>query len=292
MNKKYRKSIPALFLACLMAVCICFLSGIQETMAATTLVSQMDDIEVSPNLDRYDSFKISQTGTLKITLSGSGSCTASLYYAGTDWETSVSGDGDLIKKASFVLSSKEQSFTASASKKGVYNLVLSLNGSGTAVCNAKAYLVTGADAFTLNKNKLSIKVGQTAQLSVSGSTGKVTWSTSNNKVVKVNSNGKVTAVKAGTATITAKCGSKKATCKVTVTGQTMKMNVKKATITEGASIQLVVNGGTGTIKWKSSNIYVAQVSSDGTVTGISKGTATITAVRNGTTLKCQITVEE
>lgn len=292
MNKECQKRKHALFLVCLIAICMCFPSGNQKIMAATTLISQMDDVEVSPNVSRYDSFKTTKTGSLKITLSGSGSCTAALYYAGEDWDSSVSGDGDFIKEASFILQSTEQSFTAAAPKKGVYNLVLSTDGEDSIICNTKAYLVTGADAFTLDQKKLSLKAGQTAQLSVSGSTGKVVWSSSNSKVAKVNSSGKVTAVKEGTAAITAKCGSKKATCKVTVTGQTIKLNIKKVTITEGEDIQLLVKGGTGKTEWKSNNIYVAQVSSDGTITGISRGTATVTAIRNGVTLKCQVTVEE
>lgn len=294
MNRKFGKQIhkQVFIFTCLMAACICLLTASQKAIAATTLMSQMDEVEVSPNVSRYDSFKTTKTGTLKITLTGSGSCTAALYYAGSDWDSAVSGDGDFIKEASFILSSAEQSFTAAAPKKGVYNLVLSTDGEDSIICNTKAYLVTGADAFKLDQKKLRLKTGESAQLNVSGSAGKVVWSTSNSKVAKVSSSGRVTAVKEGTATITVKCGSKKASCKVTVVGQKIKLNIKKVTITEGEDIQLIVTGGTGGIEWESNNIYVAQVSSDGTVTGISRGTATVTAVCSGTRLKCQITVEE
>lgn len=292
MIRKCQKYLPAQFLVCFAVICLCFLAGNQKAMAATTLMSQMDEAEVSPNVSRYDSFKTTKTGSLKITLTGDGPCTAALYYAGEDWDSSVSGDGDFIKEASFTLSSLEQSFTAPASKKGVYNLVLSTDGGDSIICSTKAYLVTGTDSFALDKKKVSLKSGQTVQLNVTGSSGKIVWTTSNNKVAKVSSTGRVTALKAGTATITAKNGSKKAVCKVTVTGQTIRLNIKKVTITEGEDIQLLVKGGTGKTEWESDNIYVAQVSSDGTVTGISRGTATVTAVRDGVTLKCQITVEE
>lgn len=290
MDNKHQKHLPAFFLACLIGMCLFLGNG--RAMASTTLISQMDEVEVSPNVSRFDSFKTNKAGSIKVSLTGDGECTAALYYAGEDWDSVSSGNGDFIKEAAFSLSSAEQSFTASAAKKGVYNLVLSTEGSGSIICNTKAYLVTGSDAFALDKKKVSLKVGQTAQLRTSGSTGKVTWSTSNSKVAKVSSSGKVTALKEGTATVAAKNGSKKVTCKVTVTGQTIKLNIKKVTITEGEDIQLLVKGGTGKISWTSNNIYVAQVSSDGTVTGISRGTASIMAVRDGVTLKCQVMVEE
>lgn len=290
MYKNHQKRVAALFLACFVGICP--LSGNGKAMASTTLISQMDEVEVSPSVSRFDSFKTNKPGSFKIMLSGDGECTAALYYAGEDWDNVSSGNGDLIKETSLLLSPSDQSFTAPAAKKGVYNLVLSTDEPSSIICNTKAYLITGTEPFTLDKKKASLKSGQSVQLRASGSTGKITWSTSNSKVAKVSSTGKVTALKEGTATITAKCGSKKASCKITVTGQSIKLNIKKATVTEGEDIQLLVKGGSGVIEWKSNNIYVAQVSSDGSVTGISKGTATITATRDGVTLKCQITVEE
>lgn len=75
-----------------------------------------------------------------------------------------------------------------------------------------------AEAATvkINKKTLTLEVGKTATLKISGTTAKVTWSSSNKAVATVNSKGKVTAKKAGKATITATVNKKKYTCSVTV----------------------------------------------------------------------------
>ena len=75
---------------------------------------------------------------------------------------------------------------------------------------------TEAATVKLNKTKLSICIGETWQLKVSGSEEKVTWSSSNKKVATVTKTGMVKGVKAGSATITAKISGKKCTSKVTV----------------------------------------------------------------------------
>lgn len=77
--------------------------------------------------------------------------------------------------------------------------------------------VAEAATVKLNKKSLSLEVGKTYTLKVSGTKKKVTWSTSDKKIATVNKSGKVTAKKAGKATITATVDKKKYTCKVTVT---------------------------------------------------------------------------
>lgn len=74
-----------------------------------------------------------------------------------------------------------------------------------------------ADAATvkLNKSKITLEVGKTTTLKVTGTKKKPKWKSSNKKVATVNG-GKVTAKKKGTATIAATVGNKKYTCKVTV----------------------------------------------------------------------------
>ncbi len=84
-----------------------------------------------------------------------------------------------------------------------------------AVSNANA-TVAYAATIKLNKTSISLDVGKTYTLKISGTKSKVTWSTSNKKVATVNSSGKVTAKKAGSATVTALVNKKKYNCKVTV----------------------------------------------------------------------------
>lgn len=68
----------------------------------------------------------------------------------------------------------------------------------------------------LNKKKITLTVGKTYKLKVTGTKKKVKWSSSNKKIATVNSKGKVTAKKKGTATITAKVDGKKLKCTVKV----------------------------------------------------------------------------
>ena len=125
----------------------------------------------------------------------------------------------------------------------------------------------------------------------------VTWSSSNRNVATVDSNGKVTGVKAGTATITAKAGDKTATCEVTViipvTSITLNLTSKTLRQNETVKLTATVKPTDATYKdvtWTSDNPQVASVSSDGTVTAVSEGTATISAKAGDQTATCVITV--
>lgn len=73
-----------------------------------------------------------------------------------------------------------------------------------------------ASTVKLNKTKLTLNVGETATLKLTGTKKTVTWSSSKKSVATVSKKGKVSAKKEGTATITAKVSGKKYTCKVTV----------------------------------------------------------------------------
>ena len=77
--------------------------------------------------------------------------------------------------------------------------------------------VASAATVKLSQTKVSLKVGQTKQLKLTGAKKTITWSSSKKSVATVSKSGKVTAKAAGTATITAKSSGKKYTCKVTVT---------------------------------------------------------------------------
>ncbi|MBB2181449.1 Ig domain-containing protein [Lachnospiraceae bacterium MD1] len=72
-----------------------------------------------------------------------------------------------------------------------------------------------AATIKLNKTSLSLNVGSTYTLKLTGTKSTVKWSTSDKKIATV-TNGKVKAVSTGKATITATANKKKYTCKVTV----------------------------------------------------------------------------
>ena len=148
-----------------------------------------------------------------------------------------------------------------------------------------------ATIVELNKDEANMTPGETEQLTatVNSPTGEkktVTWTTSNDKVATVDSTGKVTALKVGKAIITAsiKEGNKvlsQATCAVTVTPGTMTLDETSIAIMAGGTRKLTPKFNptscATTVKWSSNKTSVADVSTDGTVTAVSKGTAIITA---------------
>lgn len=78
--------------------------------------------------------------------------------------------------------------------------------------------VKTAEAATikLNKTKLTLDVGKSYTLKITGTTKAVKWASSNKNVAAVSTAGKVTAKSGGSAVITATVSSKKYTCNVTV----------------------------------------------------------------------------
>ena len=133
----------------------------------------------------------------------------------------------------------------------------------------------------------------------------VTWSSSNSSVAEVSSIGVVTAKSIGTATITATTvdGGYSAACKVTVitdkvavTGVTLnKESIKlKASGTETLTATVMPQSATDrTVSWSTSDASVVTVS-NGVITAISPGTATITATTSdgGYKASCVVIVVE
>ena len=68
----------------------------------------------------------------------------------------------------------------------------------------------------LNKTSITLKVGQTYQLKLSGTNQKITWKSSNSKIVTVNKAGKLIAKSAGNATVTAQVNGIRFVCKVKI----------------------------------------------------------------------------
>lgn len=169
------------------------------------------------------------------------------------------------------------------------------DGSKTATCTvtvtepAAPVAVTGV---SLNKSTTSIYVGAsetlTATVAPADATNKaVSWSSDNPSVASVN-NGVVTGVAIGQATITVKTadGNFTATCAVTVeaapviavTGVTLDKTSVGVQVGNTVSLTATVapaNAANKTVQWYSSNENIATVS-NGTVTGVSEGDATIT----------------
>ena len=113
---------------------------------------------------------------------------------------------------------------------------------------------------------------------------KVTWTSSNSKVASVTSKGVVSGLRGGVAVITAVAqdGGHSATCMVTVKQPvtSIKLNKSSYALGIGKTIQLKATvkstySSNQKLKWTSSNVKVASVSSRGVVKGLKKGTVTI-----------------
>ena len=159
---------------------------------------------------------------------------------------------------------------------------------------------------SLNAGSLQLTKGisktLTATVSPANATDKsVVWSSSNSSVAKIDSNGKVTAVGNGTATITVKTvdGSKTASCTVTVSTLPSAVSLSKTTasLKKGETLTLSAtvspsDASNKSVVWSSSNTSVATVNSNGKVTAVGNGTATITVktTAGSKTATCKVTV--
>ena len=178
------------------------------------------------------------------------------------------------------------------------------DGSGV---TAECEVTVGIAEIQLNKATATIYKSGSEQLiatifpsEASGST--LSWKSSNTSVATVDQTGKVTAKNLGTATITATAtdgSGKSASCVVSVVGiSKITLNKSAASVYAGGIEQLeaaitpsdvIIN----TLKWSSSNTYVATVDQTGKVTAKSIGTATITATATdgtGVAASCQVSV--
>lgn len=123
--------------------------------------------------------------------------------------------------------------------------------------------------------------GTTLQLTVKieGGSGNAEWSSSDPKKAEVDENGLVSAKAEGEVVITAKVGGKTAICKITVKTVSISFDKETETVYVNKTVKLVPSVINTTEKpvFKSENEKVAKVGEDGTVTGVSVGSTTITA---------------
>lgn len=155
-------------------------------------------------------------------------------------------------------------------------------------------LVVSPSSFTLNTSTTRT-VQATARYSDGTSDSDVTWSSSDDTIATVNpTNGQINGVKVGEATIVAQSRKNPAiqanvsvvVKQGTVVALLVTIEPKTATLKVGETVQLFAKAQTSdkgatnaNAKWSSSNQSVAFVSeTDGNVTAVGAGTATITAI--------------
>ncbi|MDR4022886.1 MAG: Ig-like domain-containing protein [Eubacteriales bacterium] len=168
---------------------------------------------------------------------------------------------------------------------------------------------TKVDGVSISGNT-NIKENETTKLRAtvtpSSATNKtVRWESSNTEVATVNSDGLVRGVKEGTATITVTTEDESKTASCTVTVKSTRTEVDGVSISgntnikenEKTQLKATVTPSSATNKnvtWESSNTAVATVDSNGLVTGVKEGTATITVTTEdgGKTATCTVNVSE
>lgn len=160
---------------------------------------------------------------------------------------------------------------------------------------------------SVSPSTASLTPGSTQQLSASVNSSNcspvptLSWSSSAANVATVTATGLVTAVGAGSATITATASGNSGSASITVTPPpiaTLEISPVNASTSVGQSVTLTAvakdaQGGalTGrTITWTSLTPGVATVTAAGVVTGVSAGSATITAAAEGKTAVAVVTV--
>ena len=205
--------------------------------------------------------------------------------------------------------------TSNASVATVTNGVVTAIAEGNAVITATAggksatctvsvkESIVAVTSVTLNKTSLNMTKGQSetliATVTPDNATDKtVSWSSSDATIASVDQNGRVTALKSGSATIMAKAGEKSSTCSVTITTPVESVSLDRTSVylEEGQTTTLVAtinpnDADEKTVTWTTSNASVATVT-NGVVTAIAEGVATITASVGGKSATCIITVSK
>ncbi len=135
---------------------------------------------------------------------------------------------------------------------------------------------------------------ETKQLTVTSSTGHAPeFKSSRSSVATVDEYGKITAIKNGTAKITAKVDGISKYCTVKVKKPTISLSASKLTLTVGSTQRLSASVSSGNApEWSTSNMNVASVSSNGTITARQKGRAYIYAREDGAKAKCTVIVTD
>ena len=183
--------------------------------------------------------------------------------------------------------------------------VKTVDGGYTAVCEVTVrQRPTGV---SLNKTSTSLNAGESETLYATVTPANaynrtVSWSSSNSVVATVTSGGVVKGVSAGTATITVKTadGGYTAQCLVTVkqpvTGVSLNKNSTTMVVGSTESLSATVDPANATnkgISWSSSDVSIAAVDQNGTVTAVKAGSARITVITadGNKTAYCDVTVK-
>ena len=156
-----------------------------------------------------------------------------------------------------------------------------------------------AEHVILSDDEVGLSVGSTYSLTATvlpeNTTDALTWENSNPKIAELSQDGVIKAIKPGQTIITAKAGTKTAVCLVSVgpLPDAVSLDKTSLTIVKGESAQLTATvtpaEATAPVVWASSDENIAVVS-EGKVTAVNAGKATITASADDKSASCEVTV--
>lgn len=253
-------------------------NGIKSVLEVKIISNSSVDVKKINLSDTKINMEIGDTKRISYTISPSNATNKEIKYIYDNSIVSISSTGIIkaLKEGKTIVSLQ--------SSNGVVS-------SMTVVVNSPKEII---ESLSIKGGNFTISTGGTKELeaTVVGkniSSTKV-WSSSNTNVLEVDSTGKVIAKNAGEAVVTVKMGEKLSNVKVKVVQSKVKVtsievNKSAITIKMGSKEKLIAsvkpsNATNKGITWKSDDISIVNVNSDGIITGISKGQTTVNVYSN------------
>ncbi len=140
----------------------------------------------------------------------------------------------------------------------------------------------------LNKTKITVSVGETYKLKLSGAQKEPRWKSGNKNIVTVSKKGLIKGVKPGDATVRTRVGKKVYKCRVSV--EAPRISSVKKIVPVGKSFALKLCGTKRNVKWSSSDKRIAMVTKNGIVKALSPGSVNIIAKVGKSRYPCRVVV--
>lgn len=194
--------------------------------------------------------------------------------------------------------SVDQNGLVTAHNIGKVTLTLS---AGEASASCAVTVTVPADSLAFDQESYQVSVGKTLSLPLTalpeGASESYTWESSDTAIATVGADGTVTGVAPGTVTITVTGVKATASCTVTVTVPAEKvvlshseLNLKVGNTQLLAAVVMPEDATDKQVTWESSDTAIVTVGTDGTVTAVAPGSATVTVRCGEVSASCTVTV--
>ena len=251
----------------------------------------------------YRTFKFSDTFVAIPVLLFKGESTVSVYTSGWNCGYLVAvydGNGNFIDAYQVADEKQGQSVSGNAAitlnvqETGEYIFkIMKCRGAGNSGWAAIA--VSGESDIVPSKLEYNLVKGGNGQetITLTGAASSVSYASGDTAIATVDSDGMITAVNKGKTFITISDGKTERRVYVTVTEYTLASD-ESVTLSIGATSRIVIAADPSsqfTVSYSSSDDSVATVDTEGKITAINGGTATITATVGGKSFEIQVKVE-